>query len=238
MTLAQLRHQSAAQQVKKVTEAREALQIQNQNRGREVTMKVTEWKQGAQATKEQWKQHGASVKESLKVEDRSATSVAAMSAQKKEQAARTRQEDAAKAKELEELKEMLGRSVQSQAARVRAETSDQVIDEAKRTFYNQRVKAATDIKQASVTYAKNKADADAKHKEAQGRKRQEAKAAAAAASKSRQALLTQRQQDSATMREKKRALAEAHRERQQHEQSIRLAAAKSVVRDSYMHAEG
>lgn len=232
------RQQASAEQMKRVSEAREAHHAQNLELGRTVNKEVSEWKQGAAATKEEWRSHAKTLKESVKGDDQGKASVAAMSAQKKEQAARTREEDAAKAKELDALRELFGKTVQTQAAKVKAETSDAVIDQSKRVFYEQRLKAASEVKHQKTEFAKSRADEQKRFQEAQKSRRNRAKTARQAAGKSKANLLTQRQQEGITLREKKRALLDERTQRLQQDTAKRTDAVKAAIRNSFVQPEG
>ena len=228
------RQQAAAVQMKKASESLEAHRQQNLTLGRAVYEEVAGWRQGAKATKDEWSAYGKTLKESIKAENKTAESVAALSQKKKQQAAETRRDDEMKAKQLEELKASQAAAAAEQAARIRAETADKVIDQAKRHFYEQRLKQAVDTKQAQMQWEKERAAEKEKHQDAQNKRRLKAKSARMGSSTSRSKLAAERAQEAAAMREQKRALAEAHKRRMQEDYQDKAATVKGVIANSFV----
>ncbi len=223
------RQQAAAVQMKKASESLEAHRQQNLTLGRAVYEEVAGWRMGAKAEKEKWSAYGKQVAASIKsAEDRGpAAAVAGLNALKKSQAAETRRDDEAKAKAREEIKLAQAAQVKEQAAKVKAETADQVTDQAKRYFYEQRLAAAQVTKQEQQQWEKERAAAKEKHFEAQKTRRAKAKSARIGGTKSRQELVTHRQAEAAAMREEKRKLADEHKAKMQ----VRACAARARERE-------
>ena len=118
--------------------------------------------------------------------------------------------------------------MQTLASQIRTETSDSLIDAAKRHFYEQRLKSANDTKSASAAWAKERAEKTTAFRDKNTKLRNKSKSARASAGKSREALLTARAAEAAALREKKRLLSEAHKERMQGEYLEKAGLVKSA----------
>ena len=105
-------------------------------------------------------------------------------------------------------------------------------------FYEQRLKSANDTKAASAAWAKERAEKVATFHEKNTKLRTKSKTARASAGKSREALLTARAAEAAALREKKRLLSEAHKERMQNEylEKASLVKGKLVCLPIEIHA--
>lgn len=232
------RQQAAMVQMKRASESLEAHRQQNLTHGRKVYEEVSGWRVGAKATKDEWIKYGKSIREAVKANNATAASVSELNELKKSKAALTRQEDQAKEAEREKLRKQREKDVQAQASQIKAETSDQLIDAAKRHFYEQRLKSANDTKAASAAWAKERAEKVATFREKNTKLRTKSKTARASAGKSREALLTARAAEAAALREKKRLLSEAHKERMQNEylEKASLVKGKLVCLPIEIHA--
>jgi len=231
------RQQAAMVQMKRASESLEAHRQQNLTHGRKVYEEVSGWRVGAKSTKDEWAKYGKSIREQQKANNATAASVQELNESKKAAAAITRQEDQAKEAEREKLKKQREKDVQGMAAQIRTETSDQTIDAAKRVFYEQRLKSANDTKAASAAWAKERAEKSTTFREAQTKRRNKSKAARSSAGKARELLLTSRTAEAAALREKKRTLSEAHKERMQGEYLEKASLVKSVIQNS-IYTEG
>lgn len=230
------RQQAAAVQMKKASESLEAHREQNLTLGRAVYEEVAGWRMGAKAQKDEWSAAGKQIAAAIKsAEDRGpVAALAQLSATKKELAAATRRDDEAKAKAREELKAAQAVAVKEQAAKVKAETADQVTDNAKRYFYEQRLASATDTKSQQVIWEKERAAAKERHLEAQKTRRSKAKSARIGGTKSRQELITQRQAEAAVMREEKRKIADEHKAAMQMMYTTKAETVKGVIANSFV----
>ena len=222
------RQQAAMVQMKKASESLEAHRQQNLTHGRKVYEEVSGWRVGAKATKEEWAKYGKSIREAQKAANSTAASVTELNELKKSKAAITRQEDQAKEAEREKLRKQHEKDVQTLASQIRTETSDSLIDAAKRHFYEQRLKSANDTKSASAAWAKERAEKTTAFRDKNTKLRNKSKSARASAGKSREALLTARAAEAAALREKKRLLSEAHKERMQSEYLEKAGLVKSA----------
>ena len=74
----------------------------------------------------------------------------------------------------------------------RRETADEVTDNAKRLFFEQRLKSANDTKADAARWEKERKEEDAAFRELQKKRKTKAKSFHAASTKSRQALATSR----------------------------------------------
>jgi len=230
------RQQAAAVQMKKANESLEAHREQNLSLGRAVYEEVAGWRAGAKQQKEEWSAYGKAVAAKMKAaEDRGpAAAVAALSAQKKSIAAETRRDDELKAKAREELKAQQVAAVKEQVAKVKSDTADQVTDNAKRYFYEQRLAAASETKQQQQVWEKERAINKEKHQEVQKLRRSKAKSARVGGTKSRQDLAAQRQAEAASVREAKRKLADEHKRMMQEHYTHRAETVKGVIANSFV----
>ena len=140
------RQQAAAVQMKKASESLEAHREANLTLGRSVYEEVAGWRMGAKATKDDWASYGKAIKETTKANNATAASKAALTENKKAQAAVTRDDDQKKEKARKDQRDALNDAAKKQAEKVRQETGDAVTDAAKRIFYEQRLKSANDTK--------------------------------------------------------------------------------------------
>ena len=120
---------------------------------------------------------------------------------------------------------------------MRKATSDQVTDEAKRLFFEQRMKAATDTKASAAILDKLRKENEGHFKSAQEKKRTVARAVRESAGKSRQELLSQRTANAKALREAKLRLRDKHKEKLQLEYLEKAATVKSVIENS-IYREG
>lgn len=228
------RQQAAAVQMKKASESLEAHRQQNLTLGRAVYDEVAGWRKGAQADKEKWSAYGKEMVQAIKAAEKTAESMKEQAAKKKATAAITRADDEAKEKVVEQLKEKRAAAVKEQAAKVRSETDDKVVDGAKRYFYEQRLKSAVETKAQQVEWEKERAAAREKHQEAQNKRRIKSKSARTGSTKSKQELVTERAAGAAAVREQKRALAEENKARKAHEGMLKAATVKGVIANSFV----
>lgn len=135
---------------------------------------------------------------------------------------------------MEQLKEKHAVAFKEQAAKIRAETADNVVDGAKRYFYEQRLKSATETKAQQLEWDKERAAAKEKHQEVQNKRRIKSKSARSGSTKSKQELISSRQAEAATLRDAKRALAEEHKARKQEESQQKMATVKGVIANSFV----
>lgn len=140
------RQQAAAVQMKKASESLEAHREANLTLGRSVYEEVAGWRMGAKTTKDDWASYGKAIKETTKANNATAASKAALTENKKAQAAVTRDDDQKKEKARKDQRDALNDAAKKQAEKVRQETGDAVTDAAKRIFYEQRLKSANDTK--------------------------------------------------------------------------------------------
>lgn len=143
------RQQAATAQMKKASEAVDQHREQNLAKGRAVATEISQWEMGAKATKDQWLEYGKTIKQQVKEADATAASLAELAKKKKDAAATTRREDAENEKKLEDLKEQWKREGSEQVAKVKEQTGDKIIDDARRFFYDQRRAAAAETKEAT-----------------------------------------------------------------------------------------
>jgi len=221
------RQQQAAAQMKKASESLEAHRQQNLTLGRAVNQEVGDWLVRAKAEKDKWSAYGKQVAASIKsAEDRGpVAAMTELSVKKKAIASATRKDDEAKAKAFEELKAAKAAAAAEKHARVKAETADQVTDQSKRIFYEQRLSQAQQTKSEQQQWEKERSAAKDKHATLQKTKREKVKAVKMGSTKSRQELITHRQAEAAALREEKRKLSEEHK-------------AKMQVRDESLIREG
>jgi len=228
------RQQAAAVQMKKASESIEAHRESNLTLGRSVYEEVAGWRKGAAETKEQWSSHGKSIKETQKASNAVPQAMAAMTATKKAQAQTTRDDDAKQEKARKDLQDLYLERSKKQAERVREETADAVVDDAKRFFFEQRLKCASDTKTDAARLEKERKEEDAAFRELQRKKRVKSKSYRVAASKSKQALLTLRAEEATAMREEKKRLAETNRQRLDDEKRDRTAQVKGVQANAFL----
>jgi hypothetical protein len=228
------RQQAAAVQMKKASESLEAHRQQNLTLGRQVYEEVSGWRMGAKASKDQWSAYGKGMRDAVREAKKTEESVAEMSAKKKAIAAKTRADDEAKAKQLEEMKTAKAAVAKDRAATVRAATADAVIDASRRHFYEQRLKVTQETKALEQQWEKDRQANKEKHQEAQNKKRSKVRAVKANSGSSKSALATARQQEAAQMREAKRALAEEHKRRMQEEYQEKSAFVKGQIANTYV----
>lgn len=231
------RQQAAAVQMKKASESLEAHREANLTLGRSVYEEVAGWRMGAKATKDDWASYGKAIKETTKANNATAASKAALTENKKAQAAVTRDDDQKKEKARKDQRDALNDAAKKQAEKVRQETGDAVTDAAKRIFYEQRLKSANDTKADAVRWEKERKEEAEAFSEAQKKRRLKSKTARAAAGKSRAALLTTRAEEAIAMREEKKKLAEFHRQRLQEQYQLRAETVKGVIGNSYLQPE-
>ena len=211
------RQQQAAAQMKKASESLEAHRQQNLTLGRAVNLEVGDWLVRAKAEKDKWSAYGKQVAASIKsAEDRGpVAAMTELSVKKKAIASATRKDDEAKAKAFEELKAAKAAEAAEKHARVKAETADQVTDQSKRIFYEQRLSQAQQTKTEQQQWEKERSAAKDKHATLQKTKREKVKAVKMGSTKSRQELITHRQAEAAALREEKRKLSEEHKAKMQ-----------------------
>ena len=231
------RQQAAMVQMKRASESLEAHRQQNLTHGRKVYEEVGNWRTSARTERSQWAEYGKSISTAQKQADGAAASLKELEGLKKAQANTTRLEDQSKALEHEELKKARAREVKAAADVVRKETSDQVTDEAKRLFFEQRMKAATETKTSSAVFDKMRKENDGHFKQQQEKKRNAARAVRESAGKSRQELLSQRTENAKAVREHKMTLREQHKQRLQVEYLEKAATVKSVIENG-IYREG
>jgi len=226
------RQQAAMVQMKKASESLEAHRQQNLSHGRKVYEEVAGWRTGAKQTKEDWATYGKGIKEAQKKDNATAASIAAMRESKQKQAAATRSDDQLKEAERDKLRKDREKEVAHAAQTVRADTSDDRVDAAKRTFFEQRLKAAQETRAQSASSSKVRTERNATWNESQQKRRLKAKTARGAALKSREAMLTQKAEAAAEMRQKKANLTDTHKERMQELYLEKAAAVKAVIANS------
>jgi len=223
--------------MKKASESLEAHREANLTLGRSGYEEVAGWRMGAKATKDDWASYGKAIKETTKANNATAASKAALTENKKAQAAVTRDDDQKKEKARKDQRDALNDAAKKQAEKVRQETGDAVTDAAKRIFYEQRLKSANDTKADAVRWEKERKEEAEAFSEAQKKRRLKSKTARAAAGKSRAALLTTRAEEAIAMREEKKKLAEFHRQRLQEQYQLRAETVKGVIGNSYLQPE-
>jgi len=228
------RQQEAAAQMKKASESVEAHRESNLSLGKAVYEEVAKWRTGAHETKEGWAAFGKSIREAQKEANAVPTAMSALSTSKKVQAQTTRDDDAAKEVTRKELQDAHLEKQRKQAERVRHETADKVTDDAKRVFYEQRLKSAADTKSDSVRWEKERKEENTAFAESQKRRRNKAKLVRAAATKSKQALLTSRAEEASAMRAEKKRLQEATRQRLEDDKRERAAQVKGVQANAFL----
>jgi len=228
------RQQAASVQMKKASEALEAHRERNLTKGRAVYEEVAGWRSGAKALKEERVAYGKEVKDKTVKANATAESIAALNDKKKKQAAATRADDEKKERERNELKDLISKSAREQASKVRTETADEVTDNAKRVFYEQRLAAAKETRSDAARWQKERKEGEVAYQESQNKKRAKGKAVREGAGKSRQELLSTRTENATLVRSAKRALADEHRQRMQDEYQARAATVKGVINNNYL----
>ena len=230
------RQQAAAVQMKRASESLEAHRQQNLSLGKAVYEEVAGWRMGAKAQGEAWAAHGKSLAASVKssADQGPAAAIAQLNSQKKAQAAETRRDNEMKAKAREELKAVQAAEVKERYEKMKAETADEITDQAKRIFYNQRVAIANETKAQQVIWEKERQAAREHHNDMQKSRRTKAKSARAGGSKSRQELITQRRTEAQAMREEKRKLADESRKRLQDLYTVKSETVKGLIANSFV----
>lgn len=231
------RQQAAAVQMKKASESLEAHREKNLTKGRAVYEEVAGWRQGANQQKSKWADEAKAMRSKVKEENKTGESIASFLANKKAQAKATREDDERKEKANKDQRETELSRKKQQAAAVREGTSNTVTDEAKRFFYEQRLKSAASTKQEALMWEKQRKEESELFQKKQNQRRAKAKTARASAGKSRAALLTTRAEDAVAMREAKKALAEEHKRRLQDDYQLRMQMVKGVLANSYLQPE-
>jgi len=228
------RQQAASVQMKKASEALEAHRERNLTKGRAVYEEVAGWRTGAKATKEEWVAYGKNVKEKTIKANATAESVAQLTDKKKKQAAATRADDEKKERERNELKDSIAKTAREQASKVRTETADEITDNAKRVFYEQRLAAAKETRSDAARWQKERKEDLTAFQESQNKKRAKGKAVREGAGKARQELLSTRTENASAMRSAKRQLADEHRQKMQDEYQARAATVKGVINNNFL----
>jgi len=231
------RQQAAMVQMKRASEALEAHRQGNLSKGRQVYEEVSGWRVQERKEKDEYAAKGKANVKAVKDDDLTKAAVEAAAAERKARAALTRKEDEEKAKELEELKAMIASQAKEKTARVKAETADSITDEAKRLFYEQRLKKANEIKQAGEQWNKKREEERSKFQEGQVVKKTKAKTARQGAGKSREDLKTQRAAAAAKMREAKRELSDAHKQNLQIMYADRASKVKDIISAGYVQSD-
>ncbi len=231
------RQQAAMVQMKKASEALEAHRQGNLSRGRQVYEEVSGWRVQEKKEKEDWQAAGKLQVKQVKEEEKVKVALEAAAAERKAKAAVTRKEGELKAKELEELREVMSKEVQDKTAKVKAETADSVTDDAKRFFYEQRLEKAREIKREGEAWAKQRDEQRNQFQDEQNKRRSKAKTARVSAGKSREALKTQRASEAAKLREVKQQLAEVHKQNLQMTYAERSAAVKQMIASGYVQSD-
>ena len=220
--------------MKKASESMEAHREANLSLGRNVHEEVGGWRQGAKATKEDWAKHGKTIIETQKANNSAGQSIAAMAASKKQVAQQTRDDDMKQAQRRKDLVEEQQQLRRQQAGKVRAETANQVTDDAKRWAFESRLQSANATKSDTLRLEKDRKEDEAAFKEMQKKRRNKSKSFRQSAVKSRQALLTSRAEEATAMREEKRRLADSTRARLEEERSVRMAQVRGVQANAYL----
>ena len=222
------RQQAAAIQMKKASESVEAHRESNLTLGRSVYEEVAKWRQGASDHKETVATTKRAMRDATRAANKTGESVAQLNASKKAFAKKTKEDDITKEKARKELMESYLQRSRSMADKVRSETSDKIIDGAKRHFFEQRLKMATDTKLDAERRTKGRNERGAEFHSKQQQRRAKAKKVRADSGKSRAALLTARAEQGVAFREEKRRLAELSRQRKGEEYQERAMQVKGV----------
>jgi len=228
------RQQAAAVQMKKASESVEAHRESNLSLGKAVYEEVAGCRKGASETKEMWASLGKSIREAQKEANAVPAAMEALSVSKKAQAKTTRDDDLKVEQTRKEEAEAHLERQRKQAEMVRKATADAVTDDAKRLFYEQRLKSAAATKTDAARWEKERKEEESAFREVQKRRRQKSKLVRAAATKSRQALLTARAEDASAMRAEKKRLIEQNRERQDDDRRERTAQVKGVQANAFL----
>jgi hypothetical protein len=223
------RQQAATAQMKQASEALEAHREANLSLGRAVSNEISGWRMGAQATKQAWSAYGKEMRDRVKAANGAGAAVAETLAKKKAQAGMTRKEDEEVAKKVEELKEQWKKQASEQAQVVRTETSHTVTDDAKRYFYEARLKSAKDVKELSAKCEKDRAAEKSNFQATQNVRRKKVKSARDQAGKSRVALKTQRAEEASALREKKTELSKERIARKKLDEDKKIASRNAVL---------
>jgi len=190
-------------QMKKASESQEAHRQQNLGLGRKVYEEVLQYKKGAKAQKEQHIVFAKGVKEKIVEANGVGKAKEELSDKKKKEAAATRVDDQAKEAEREKLKKEREKEVKAAAEVVRKATADEVTDGAKRVFFEQRLKVATETKSQMVSHEKQKKENHEDFKSKQLQKRQHVFEARGLAQAAKQKLLSERAEAAKTVRSTK-----------------------------------
>ena len=223
------RQQAATAQMKKASEAVEEHREHNLAKGRAVATETSQWEVGAKEQKDKWVEHAKQMKQAVKEADGTAAAVAELSKKKKDAAAATRRDDADKEKMLEDLREQWKKTSTDNVQKIKEDTGDKAVDEAKRFFYEQRKALAIETKEASAKNDKERAAEKATFDKLQAAKRAKAKAMRDDAGKSRTQLKTARAEAAAKAREAKQLLMEQIAANKKANEEKKLAQKAAVV---------
>lgn len=228
------RQQAAMVQMKRASESLEAHRQQNLQHGRKVYEEVQGWRVGAKETKDSWVSYGKSIKDAQRAQSPTGAEAAMMELKDKKlkAAATTRADDQAKEAERERQKKEREKEVKAAADEVRKATSDEVTDGAKRVFFEQRLKAATETKTQGATLDKQRKENDVEFKESQAKKRNYSRSMRDFAAKSKEKLLSTRASNAASLREARKGYSEQHKQRMQEEYLEKAATVKGVIANS------
>jgi len=201
----QIRQQDMVEQMKEAKTKVDAHRRANLEQGSMVKRDVQAWREATLELKQEWAKYGASIKQQQQAV--STTEVRdALQAEKKQRGAEVKQEVVGLTAASERLKEDALKANKDQAARVRKETADQVTDEAKQTFFNQRKTAAKQCEEQKITWT---AERKANREEFLGKVQRlmsASRAARVAAANAKSELLKQRQSEAAQLKVQKAEL--------------------------------
>ena len=228
------RQQAAMVQMKRASESVEAQKNINLKSGKKVSEEVSKWRDGAKAKKEQWESYGKQIRERVKQENATPEAIKELKEMKAAKAAATRTEDKEKEDEREKQKKEREAAIKLQANLVREVTNPKFVDDSRRFFYEQRVKAAAEKKERSQKLETERKMNETTFKEAQASKRTNMQSYRALALKSREELKSERSSQAAALREAKLKLAETHKLRMQEAYLSRTDKVREVQMDLFL----
>ena len=227
------RQQAAMVQMKRASESVEAQKNINLKSGKKVRRRCRSGGMGRRRRRSSGS-YGKQIRERVKQENATPEAIKELKEMKAAKAAATRTEDKEKEDERERQKKEREAAIKLQANLVREVTNPKFVDDSRRFFYEQRVKAAAEKKERSQKLETERKMNETTFKEAQASKRTNMQSYRALALKSREELKSERSSQAAALREAKLKLAETHKLRMQEAYLSRTDKVREVQMDLFL----